>query len=131
MNRILCTLCLLLLSVACTTVSRSGGGVEQVAGWSAPPLDRAVSVRHGRTGEALSFDAFLAALARADVVVLGATPGPAPRRAKGVRGTQVEPRRPNARIVARRYGDPGTLLQENWIPDFDPDTERTNSPFIE
>ncbi|MCH8968366.1 MAG: ChaN family lipoprotein [Planctomycetes bacterium] len=73
MNRILCTLCLLLLSVACTTVSRSGGGVEQVAGWSAPPLDRAVSVRHGRTGEALSFDAFLDALARADVVFLGET----------------------------------------------------------
>ena len=73
MNRILCTLCLLLLSVACTTVSRSGGGVEHVADWSAPPLHRAVSVRHGRTGEALSFDAFLDALARADVVFLGET----------------------------------------------------------
>ena len=60
-----------LLSVSCATVSRSGNSVEQVVEWAAPPLDRAVSVRHGRTGEALSFSAFLDALAKADVVFLG------------------------------------------------------------
>ena len=64
---------LFLLPVSCATVSHSGGGVEQVADWAAPPLHRAVSVRHGRTGEVLSFDAFLDALARADVVFLGET----------------------------------------------------------
>ncbi len=71
MNRILCTVCLLLVPVSCTTGSRSGSGVEQVADWAAPPLERAVSVRHGRTGDDLSFDAFLDALAKADVVFLG------------------------------------------------------------
>ncbi|MCH8913197.1 MAG: ChaN family lipoprotein, partial [Planctomycetes bacterium] len=73
MSRLLCTLGLLLFPVSCTTVSRSGGAAEQVADWAAPPLNRAVSVRHGRTGEVLSFDAFLDALTRADVVFLGET----------------------------------------------------------
>ena len=35
------------------------------------------------------------------------------------------------RRVASRYGDPDTLLQEDWIPDFDPDTERINYPLFE
>lgn len=52
-------------------MSRSGAGPEPRANWSAPPLERAVSVRDGRTGKALSFDAFLDALARAEVVFLG------------------------------------------------------------
>ncbi len=71
MSRLFVVVCMFLLPVSCATVSRSGGGAEQVAEWSAPPLDRAVSVRHGRTGEALSFHAFLDALAKADVVFLG------------------------------------------------------------
>ncbi|MCZ6654444.1 MAG: ChaN family lipoprotein [Planctomycetota bacterium] len=71
MSRLLVVVPLFLLSVSCATVSRSGRGVKHVADWSAPPLHRAVSVRHGRTGEALSFGAFLDALARADVVFLG------------------------------------------------------------
>ena len=71
MKRILCTACLLLSPISCATVARSDSRVEPVADWAAPPLDRAVSVRHGRTGEALPFDAFLDELAKADVVFLG------------------------------------------------------------
>jgi hypothetical protein len=67
----------------------------------------------------------------AGVFELTAQQLPAPRAPQRVRATQVEPLLPNARIVARRYGDPGTLLQEDWIPDFDPDTERINSPSFE
>ncbi len=40
-------------------------------GWAAPPIERAVSVRDGHTGELASFDALLDALATADVVFLG------------------------------------------------------------
>ncbi len=39
--------------------------------WAAPPLQQAVSARDGRSGELLSFDAMLDALAEADVVFLG------------------------------------------------------------
>lgn len=72
MSRLFVVVSLFLLPVSCAAVSHSGG-VDGRAEWSAPPLHRAVSVRHGRTGEALSFDAFLDALARADVVFLGET----------------------------------------------------------
>lgn len=41
--------------------------------WSAPPLERAISVRDGKTGERLSFDALLGRLASADAVFLGET----------------------------------------------------------
>lgn len=39
--------------------------------WMAPPLERCISVRDGRTGETLSFDAMLDELAKADAVFLG------------------------------------------------------------
>ena len=35
------------------------------------------------------------------------------------------------RRVASRFGDPDSLLQEDWIPDFDADTERINYPSFE
>ncbi|MCE9593271.1 MAG: ChaN family lipoprotein [Planctomycetes bacterium] len=41
--------------------------------WSAPPLERAVFVRDGKTGEAVALDALFDRLARADVVFLGET----------------------------------------------------------
>lgn len=43
------------------------------ARWSAPPLEAAVSVRDGRTGEELSLEALFDRLAAADVVFLGET----------------------------------------------------------
>ncbi|MHC4845803.1 MAG: ChaN family lipoprotein [Planctomycetota bacterium] len=46
---------------------------DNVAPWAAPALSRAVSVRDGRTGAELSFDALLDELARADAVFLGET----------------------------------------------------------
>lgn len=61
---------LLLLSFACISQPRSDGPADSVP-WAAPTLDRAVSVRDGRTGAVLSFDALLDALAGADVVFLG------------------------------------------------------------
>ncbi|MBI3720906.1 MAG: hypothetical protein HY248_00005, partial [Fimbriimonas ginsengisoli] len=61
---------LLLLLASCTT-PRTGAGLEPRAKWAAPPLERAVCVRDGRTGQALSFDAFLDRLARSEVVFLG------------------------------------------------------------
>src|SRR5258706_15803321 len=39
--------------------------------WTAPPLERAVSVRDGRTGEAIALDTLFDRLAHADVVFLG------------------------------------------------------------
>ncbi len=41
------------------------------ARWSAPPLERCISVRDGRTGEPLTFHALLDELAKADAVFLG------------------------------------------------------------
>ena len=41
----------------CAAVVCSAYGQEERHAWSAPPLDRAVSVRDGRTGERLTFDA--------------------------------------------------------------------------
>lgn len=41
------------------------------APWDAPPLEHAVSVRDGRTGERMTFDAMLDRLADADAVFLG------------------------------------------------------------
>ncbi|MCK4658974.1 MAG: ChaN family lipoprotein [Phycisphaerae bacterium] len=46
-------------------------GLEDRAAWLAPPLNRVVSVRDGRSGKAVPFDTFLDALADADVVFLG------------------------------------------------------------
>lgn len=60
----------LLLPVSCM-MPRVSTGLEPRPIWSAPPLERAVSVRDGRTGKGLSFDAFLDALSSAEVVFLG------------------------------------------------------------
>jgi len=73
MCRKLLALTTLLLPVGCATPRTSTCGLGDVAAWSAPPLNRAVSVRDGRTGEVVSFDAFLDVLADADVVFLGET----------------------------------------------------------
>ncbi|MCH7870751.1 MAG: ChaN family lipoprotein [Planctomycetes bacterium] len=63
----------LLLCLACTANQPTGRGINSRPKWSAPPLERSVAVQDGRTGRALSFDAFLDALADADVVFLGET----------------------------------------------------------
>ena len=47
-------------------------GVERPP-WAAPPLERVISVRDGRSGARLSLDALLERLAEADVVFLGET----------------------------------------------------------
>ncbi len=71
MNRRFFALGLLLLPASCTTTTRVDRGTEGIANWSAPALPRAVSVRDGRTGEVISFDAFLDTIAKADAVFLG------------------------------------------------------------
>ncbi|MEW6073327.1 MAG: ChaN family lipoprotein [Planctomycetota bacterium] len=48
-------------------------GTDSEPLWAAPPLERAVSVRDGRTGEVLGLEGLLDRLARADVVFLGET----------------------------------------------------------
>ena len=73
MCRKLLVLATLFLPTGCVTSRTSTSVSDDVAPWSAPPLNQAVSVRDGRTGEAVSFDAFLDALADADVVFLGET----------------------------------------------------------
>jgi len=62
------TLC---LPISCVAPRSSTCGLDDLAAWSAPPLNRAVSVRDGRTGELVSLDALLDTLADADVVFLG------------------------------------------------------------
>jgi uncharacterized iron-regulated protein len=64
MNRQLAVLC---LSVALVPALFA----DDPPAWSAPPLERSLSVRDGRTGEPLSFDALLDALAAAEAVFLG------------------------------------------------------------
>ncbi len=49
------------------------GGQDAVPAWQAPPIRSAVSVRDGRTGETIAFDAMLDQLAQADAVFLGET----------------------------------------------------------
>ncbi len=58
--------------LACLTCSRSWAQEDRPT-WSAPELERAVSVIDGRTGQALSFAKLLDTLAKADVVFLGET----------------------------------------------------------
>ncbi len=65
------SLALLLALTSCTPTMRYPSGTDGLAKWDAPPLPRAVSVRDGHTGEVVSFDAFLDALAKADAVFLG------------------------------------------------------------
>ena len=71
MNRLFFSLGLLLVSTSCTTAPRSSSEMDGLAKWAAPPLPRAVSVRDGRTGEIVSFESFLDAIAKADAVFLG------------------------------------------------------------
>ena len=73
MCRQLLALTMLLVPIGCVTPRTSTWGLGDVAAWSAPPLNRAVSVRDGWTGEVVSFDAFLDVLADAVVVFLGET----------------------------------------------------------
>jgi uncharacterized iron-regulated protein len=67
-----------LWSLACRTPAsfsqpgRPGAGSSH-SPWSAPDLERATTVRNGRTGELLTFTAFLDELAQADAVFLGET----------------------------------------------------------
>jgi uncharacterized iron-regulated protein/predicted esterase len=60
--------------VACTapTVPESHAR-ESSEPWAAPPLERALSARDGRTGESIALDELFDRLARADVVFLGET----------------------------------------------------------
>ena len=46
---------------------------DQPPAWAAPSIDRAVSVRNGRTGELLSWEEMVKDLSQADVVFLGET----------------------------------------------------------
>jgi len=75
MRRLLLTLlCLSPLAAGCTSppgATVTPGSESHTARWSAPPLEHAVSVRDGRSGERVSFDAMLDELAQADVVFLG------------------------------------------------------------
>lgn len=71
MYRRLFTLGLLVLPASCTAIPQSGISSENRERWAAPPLDRAIVVCDGRTGERLPLDAWLDALAKADVVFLG------------------------------------------------------------
>ncbi len=48
-------------------------GQDAVPAWAAPPIRSAVSVRDGRTGETIAFDAMLDQLAQSDAVFLGET----------------------------------------------------------
>ncbi|MFN0242767.1 MAG: ChaN family lipoprotein [Planctomycetota bacterium] len=70
----------LLLACACaqarnslTATSDRPGHTRERVPWDAPPLEHAVSVRDGRTGERMTFDALLDRLAKADAVFLGET----------------------------------------------------------
>ena len=53
--------------------SNARSSVIDPARWAAPPLEFATSVRDGRTGERIGFEAFLDRLATADAVFLGET----------------------------------------------------------
>jgi len=67
---------LLLLSACATDAPHRTPAETDLAAtpaWAAPPLERAVSIRDGRDGSELSFDALLDELANADVVFLGET----------------------------------------------------------
>ncbi len=64
---------ILLLPLACAATPRAAEHREEAPPWSAPPIERAVSVRDGRTGAVRSFDELLDELADADVVFLGET----------------------------------------------------------
>jgi len=67
---------LVLLLCACASTSDPKPhepAARHAPAWAAPPLDRAVAVRDGRTGQPLGFGQLLDALATADVVFLGET----------------------------------------------------------
>jgi len=78
-QRQLTFLTLLLGACSSTTLETSSGDVPRATGqkepapWAAPALERAISIRDGRTDEVLSLDAFLDVLATADAVFLGET----------------------------------------------------------
>ena len=63
----------LLTLVAYPIGSSSALAQDEPPAWAAPPIRSAVSVRDGRSGESISFDALLDALAGAEVVFLGET----------------------------------------------------------
>jgi aminopeptidase N len=73
MNRRLFAFSLLLIPASCATIPRGDPDLDQRTNWSTPLLERAISVRDGRTGRDLSLDAFLDTLAKADAVFLGET----------------------------------------------------------
>ncbi|MCP3918854.1 MAG: hypothetical protein GY711_25175 [bacterium] len=60
-----------LLAVVVLAAVSPALGAQERQRWSAPELDRAIAVRDGRSGEALTFPALLDALAEADAVFLG------------------------------------------------------------
>lgn len=66
-------LSVLLLPLACASTPGVHTQRYDVGRWAAPPLERVVSVRDGRSGRNVSFDALLDTLAKADVVFLGET----------------------------------------------------------
>lgn len=72
MQRTLYGSCLLILA-SCAATQRTAPEPTSSPPWAAPSLERAVSVRDGQSGATLSLDAFLDALADADVVFLGET----------------------------------------------------------
>lgn len=57
---------------ACTTITATNKGFVEPL-WSSPPIEHVVSVRDGRTGERVEFDAMLDELADFDAVFLGET----------------------------------------------------------
>jgi uncharacterized iron-regulated protein len=75
MNRQSLSLLVASLAVCACASERSSVSVEAPARerWSAPPLERATSVRDGHTGETVALDALFDRLAQADAVFLGET----------------------------------------------------------
>lgn len=68
MHRLAPSLSVLLLA-GCAALPRATG--ERPPPWSAPPLERCISIRDGRSGAEVSLGGMLDSLARADVVFLG------------------------------------------------------------
>ena len=73
MNLVLLLSTALLPSLPCATSFAQEAPADSPRPWAAPDLNRAVAVRDGRTGEALTFSALLDTLAEADAVFLGET----------------------------------------------------------
>ena len=70
----LCALSLFTAFLGCTAPQApKANAPEPVQSWAAPPLERVLSARDGRTGEEIALEELFDRLAHADVVFLGET----------------------------------------------------------